>query len=1055
MRFDTVVPVAHGGMGEVFKAWDTRLERFVALKFLRSEDPLLLERLDREARAQARLDHPNVARVYEVGEHEGRPFLAMQFIDGRPLGEVAVELSLEQKVEIVRTVAGAVHHAHGLGLVHRDLKPANILVEQTADGVPKPWVIDFGLVREDDLDTLTRTGDVLGTPSYMAPEQARGGRGRVDRRTDVYGLGAVLYELLVGRPPFVADSAAPVLVQVLEQEPAPPRTLDPSVPADLEAVVLTCLEKEPQHRYGSARELADDLARWLAGEPVLARRVSLVRRVLRRARRRPLLAAGVAASVLAVAAAAGVVVESRWTDAARTRAARELGERAERLGGRLRVAGLAPLHDVRGVRRQVRAEMAAIEADARRLGRSAAGAADSALGRVLLALGEPAAARLRLERAWQAGVREPVVAEALGEALVRLYQAELRELAALRDEGLREHRRRQAERDLRDPAVAMLRQAAEPVATSFVEALLASSEGRLEDAAAAVERALAAEPWRWEAATLGGDVAIAGLDRARRVGDVGGVRAEMAAADIWYRRATGIGRSDPAAHAARCGLAALAMELALHDGGEPLETWYGSARESCGTALEVDPDHVDALLKLASVEIFMGRHRAGTGDDPMPVYREALAAAERAVAVAPESGPARRAHGDALLYLAEHRRRLGEDADDQLAAALAAYQRAVALEPAYVKGYNGLGLAAVDRAEVEAARGLDPSATLAAGITALQRAVELYPGYTHAHNNLGILHRLRAEHLLATGRDPRPALADAAGGYARAMASNPRYSYAANNLGNVHRLEAEYLLGRGVDPSEAVAAALDAFREAAERNPAWAYPPVNRGSVLRLRGEWLEAVGDDPRPSYDAAVDSLERGLAMLGPHPELLAELARAQLGLARSAIAAGRSPAPDLGRARRWVGDLLARDPGDAVGRRLAGRAWLLEARWRVARGGDAAACLDAAASELEAAVAANPRDAEAHHGLAEVALERSALDPSPEVVEDGLAAVRRALEINPGLARAWLTRARLAAVHERRGGGGAARTEAEAARARAVEINPRLTIASEAFRAAVEEG
>jgi tetratricopeptide (TPR) repeat protein/predicted Ser/Thr protein kinase len=1041
MQFETVVPIAHGGMGEVFRAWDPRLERFVALKFLRSDDPLLLERLDREARAQARLDHPHVAKVYEVGDHDGRPYIAMQFIDGLPLSTAAATMTLEGKVEIVRTVAEAVHHAHTLGLVHRDLKPTNILVERLESGEVKPWVIDFGLVREDELGSLTLTGDLIGTPSYMAPEQARGDRHRVDRRTDVYALGAVLYELLAGRPPFVADSAAQVLVQVLEREPQPPRQLEASVPADLEAIALTCLEKEPQHRYGSARELAEDLGRWLAGEPVLAQRTSLARRVLRRARRRPLVAATVAIAAVAVLAAAAVVVETRWTAATRSRTAREFGERAERLSGRLRMAALAPSHDVRPVRREVRDEIATIAQDGARLGSAAAGAADSAVGRVLLALGEPDEARKHLERAWAAGNHDPTVAEALGHALMRLYQAELREITVVRDEGLREHRRHEAERLLREPAAEVLRHATESAPQGFLDALLAFSDGRLEEASRATERALEAEPWRWEAAVLAGDVAVAKLDRARRADDAIAVRNALASADGWYRRASEIGRSEPAAHAARCGLAALAMELALHDGGEDAETWYEEAQTSCSEALELDADYLDALLKLASVDIFMGRQRAGAGEDPLPVYGEALTAAERVVTLAPDNGPAQRAHGDALLYFAEHRRRLGENADDQLAAALDAYRLAVELEPGYVKGYNGLGLAAIDRAEVEAARGLDPTATIAAGVAALERGVELFPAYTHAHNNLGILHRVEAEHQLRTGRDPRPALVAAAAAYARAMDSNPRYSYAANNLGNVHMMEVEYLIGHGLDPSNAITAALDAYYQATERNPSWAYPAVNRGIVLRLQAQWLAVSGDDPMPSLAAAIESLEQGLAMLGPHPAPLAELARCHLDRARAALDHDTSPLPALADARRAVHQLLVRDPADAQASELAGRAWLFEARWRRRHGGGVARCLSAARQALEAAVTANPMAAESFHALAEVALEQAELEASPEVVARGLAAARRAVEINPELATAWLTVARLALSTAGAIGDADLRLEAAAALDRAAAINPRL--------------
>ena len=307
MRHDTAVPVGSGGMGEVFKAWDPDLERHIALKYLRHDDPVLVERLLREARAQARIDHPSVAKVYEVGDDDGRPFIAMEYIDGPPLDEAARPLSTEQKVLLVRQVADAVQAAHSAGLIHRDLKPANILVTDIS-GEPHPYVLDFGIARIEEVSGLTMTGQVMGTPGYLSPEQARGDLGAVDRRTDVFSLGVILYELLGGARPFAGDSDVEILVSLIESEPEPLRKRTPDIPRDLETIVMTCLEKDPDRRYPSARALADDLGRFLEGEPVAARAIGWRERLARRARKHPWTAAAVAAALLASAALAIVAV---------------------------------------------------------------------------------------------------------------------------------------------------------------------------------------------------------------------------------------------------------------------------------------------------------------------------------------------------------------------------------------------------------------------------------------------------------------------------------------------------------------------------------------------------------------------------------------------------------------------------------------------------------------------------------------------------------------------------------------------------------------------------
>ena len=306
MRYATAIPVGRGGAGEVAKAWDTRLGRWVALKFLRHPDPEMEARMVREARAQARVEHPNVCRVYEVGERDGRPYIAMQYVDGAPLDRVASGLPPEAKVALVKTVAEAVHAAHAVGLVHRDLKPGNILVEEADDGALHPYVVDFGIARERAVSDLTVTGEVVGTPGYLSPEQARGANDTVDRRSDVYSLGVVLYELLSGELPHTGESNTELLVSLLGREPRPLRQVLPGVPADLEAVVMRCLEAEPEERYPSARELAEDLGRYLAGEPVQARPATALERLRKRARRNRAAAAlaAVAGGVLVLLSAA-------------------------------------------------------------------------------------------------------------------------------------------------------------------------------------------------------------------------------------------------------------------------------------------------------------------------------------------------------------------------------------------------------------------------------------------------------------------------------------------------------------------------------------------------------------------------------------------------------------------------------------------------------------------------------------------------------------------------------------------------------------------------------
>ena len=287
--YDILGELGSGGMGVVYKARQRSLNRLVALKMIHTriqDNPDLLARFKIEAEAVARLHDPHIVQIHELGDFEGSHFISLELLEGGSLKErLAGNLQpARQAAELVATLAEAMQAAHRADIVHRDLKPANILF--TTDDVPK--VTDFGLAKRVEKGSeLTHTGAVLGTPNYMAPEQARGRVHEIGPATDIYSLGAILYEMLTGRPPFKGTTVMETIRQVAEEEPVSPSRLQPRVPRDLVTICLKCLAKEPHKRYPTAKALAEDLHRYLAGEPIRARRTSVVGRGLKWARRKP------------------------------------------------------------------------------------------------------------------------------------------------------------------------------------------------------------------------------------------------------------------------------------------------------------------------------------------------------------------------------------------------------------------------------------------------------------------------------------------------------------------------------------------------------------------------------------------------------------------------------------------------------------------------------------------------------------------------------------------------------------------------------------------------
>ncbi len=335
--YELLEEIARGGMGVVYRAEQVSLRRPVAVKMILAgqlASTTDVARFRGEAEAAARLDHPNIVPIHEVGEHEGQPFFSMRFVDG---GDLTGHLAEYQKspraaANLIAVLADAIHHAHQRGILHRDLKPRNILLN--AEG--EPQITDFGLAKLLEADgSLTQAGAALGTASYMPPEQARGD-GTATTSSDVYSLGAILYELLTGRPPFRAATPAETILDVLEKEPTPPSATDSSIGRDLNTICLKCLEKEPSRRYGSAEALALDLRRWLEGRPIEARPVGSTERIWRGCRRNPALTSVIAAALAIIVSMTGFYIRSLNARNAETEEALEqtrLAENQTRLAG--------------------------------------------------------------------------------------------------------------------------------------------------------------------------------------------------------------------------------------------------------------------------------------------------------------------------------------------------------------------------------------------------------------------------------------------------------------------------------------------------------------------------------------------------------------------------------------------------------------------------------------------------------------------------------------------------------------------------------------------------
>ncbi|MCE9575398.1 MAG: serine/threonine protein kinase [Deltaproteobacteria bacterium] len=1078
-RYEPIRLLGQGGMGRVFLAKDLRLQRNVAIKFVRGNDPEDIRRVKAEARSQARVNDERVCKVFDVGEIEGRVYIAMQHIDGKRLTDLIDDLTIEEKVLVMRGAALGVNEAHRVGLIHRDLTPANIMIERGVDGELRPFVMDFGLAR-DWSTSHTMTGTVLGTPQFMAPEQARGEVKQLDRRADVYSLGATLYAVLTNHAPVEGGNALEILSKVSTVEPVRPRALVPDLPVDLEAIVLKCLEKDRGARYDSARALADDLDRFLAGLPVSARTVGRSYRLRKALRRHWQGIAATSIAVVIVGGALGFALRERQQASRREALARRFTEQVERIEAQARYAALAPIHDIAQDRAQIRTAMDALAAEINDEGDAALAPGHYALGRGYLALGDDAHAEAELRQAWALGFRDPRAAYALALALGHLYQYALRDIELLPAE-LRAARRAEVARRYRDPAREALRNSdgAEVPSREYVAALIAFYEGRLDDALHELDAIDSARlPWFYEAPLLRGEILRARVTASDGHAPPAQVAADLAAGRRAFAAAAAIGESDPAVHLALGELEYTAVRLQVYGGGE-VTAPFTRGVEATGHALALVPQDVDALLLRARLSRRLAEHRGSRGEDASLLLAQAVGDAQRAVELAPARDDARFQLAQAYVQWGEDRQGRGEDPSEQLrkavevsdtvgaasrdatyyihvgvlhtvwadyqdqhgedstrdrGLAIDAYTSAIKLSDSVGSAWLNLGNNYARRAA--SPRSADADADLRRAIDALEKGRALDPGGFAAAFYEGQAYARLADRQGARGEDPAPARARAIAMYELGLTVAPRASLLWNGISMVSTAQAKDAWARGDAPDLAHVRAITAATQAIAVAPDQAFGYNNLGVALLERAMSERSRGRDPRPAAGAAIAAFDRALGLMPDTPTILANLAAVRVVVAAAEVDRGVDPRAGLTLAQGEIGRALAQDPTFAPAVKLRAEVFATLARWQALSRPLTAGSFEAIAAAYREAIALDPTDLGAQLAFggvcrrwADAAL-TAGVDPAAAIAE-GLAVAERLCAARPQWSAACALRAGLRVARGKRRASTAAE-QADAAQA-----------------------
>lgn len=901
-----------------------------------------------------------------------------------------------------------------------DLKPQNVLVEQRPDGRLRPVLMDFGLARDvRSRLNLTETGIVLGTPEYMSPEQARGtsGDGSVDCRTDVYSLGAMLYELLVGQPPFEGSSSVQVLISVINDNAIPVRERNPSVPEPLETIVMKCLSKYPDGRYPTARALAEDLGRYLAAEPILAQPEPKAPPLESEQQVTPeplpyrLIAAVLAAIlVLMLAALLTVGLRSRLRQAAARRFTEEQARHAVLFEKDVRAMELfmraayeLPLHNIRSEQDQIRQQVSQINAQLATLGPAARGPGEYALGRAAMVLDDWAVAEHHLLEALQAGYRTPEVHFALGLTYGVRYQRAVDEARRNPDPVWTAQRLRDLETQFLVPARTHLEQSGGVMLESpaYAQALLQYHRRQFDGALASVARAAGEAPWLTEIVQLEARLLRERAAQSNTKELMLFAEYDLKRAGESLLRALEMARSNPFLYLEQAELALMVLRQELL-AGLSVQKSYAQVITACQKALVAQPDLALVYGLMASAEACLSEDQLERGEDPRAPLERGQTALGEAQRLAPfaiaDLSTANRLNRVQIAY---HLRR-GRDAMPALLRATEAARAAAQKNPNWAALWVDLGRVHLLRADYQSSHGQEERPDLDEAITAFRRALLLQPQEAAAHAQKGLAELQLARRGLSHGEDPMPYLHQALQSFSAALAVAPENVDAVAGQVHAKLVETEYKLIGGSEPLELSAAAVQSARAAARKYVSNTQMQRTLAQALRLEAQTLLALSLDPTQVLGEGLQTVEVAKKLRASDPDLFALEGELHLLAAYWQRKQRRSAESGLRQARTALESSLQLNERRAQTYILLGRLALFQAE---SDAQEAAKALAQGLGSTAKALDIAPGSARALLVQGELLLAQALRAPvgeRPSVVDPALAALTQALKLNPLLGR-----------------------------------------------------
>lgn len=1013
-RYQVLDFLGGGATSKVYKAIDRTLNRKVALKFIWGEDPTTEKRFIREARMQAQIDHSHVCKIHEVGNFSGRPYIAMQLIEGETLGTASSKMTLEQKVVVMKQVADAIQAAHRLGIIHRDIKPANIMVEKTESGWHS-YVLDFGLARETAVEGVTLTGMIVGTPAFMSPEQAWGDTQKIDRRSDVYGIGATCYFVFSLRPPFDGGSME-IILKLAHEDPDYLRKVSPQIPVDLETIVMKCLEKDPDRRYDSAKAVAEDLQHYLNGDSIQARPPSLAYTASKKIRKHKTLAIVLAVSALLVLSLAGTSIYSWWRTRKQIQIANEFAHISEEMNWRMRVARMAHLHNLAADNKQIVEVMDLVKKRMQEAGSLSQAPGNYALGRGFMELSKFDEAKTYLEKAWNAGYQTPQNAYALGITLGHLYQQELESIQAFEKPAQRKEKIKDIEQKYREPALNFLRlsQGSQSESKEYAEGLIAYYEKKYPEALQKAQHARNSVWWLYEAEKLEGDIWMSeGIEEFDRANYDAAIKKYNAAGDA-YKNAIQTARNDPALYESDC-MRWLKVMLVESARGGSLKQPMDQGLAACDLALTADPDSATAYSKKAEIWWRYGEDSYYRGTYPQEAVDNSIRFAGAAIQRNDHDYNALFELGNAYGLKAEFEETSHLDGTQSWNKSIEYYKKVIPLQPNFPNVYSTGAISYIALAQTQIAHGEDPRPNLNQAIQDCQKATKLAPDSVAAFNTLGTAYIILAEYQRRHGLNAEASVKNAEDALNKAVAVSPQHPVPYENLATVYYDRARDELNTGKNPWNSVQQSLSSAQKTLKLGGD-AYPTSYSiaARALSVEAQYKVLMGENPADLLSQSTEKLLTSMKLGSNEPlTIYTALLNNYCIQADFEIDKNRNPSSTLENARK-VYKKATSELQDSSLEIWNVRLEIFNAKWQIHKGQLAELSLNATDNSLQHALKENS-DTFLFVTLAELMeVKADWLHRRNQRVDDaisqGLSFSKRALEINPKQAEAFIEEGKL---------------------------------------------